>query len=118
MDLLDDPVQAKQAFVMFQRILAGSFREEERRHGKEFRKRIQTQDEMNRRADIIAKWFREMRCSLGYSMQKCMAEIPNALRAELDGARYTPPPKDKMYRAAESTIMTAEAVPGGEYNAN
>jgi len=75
---------------MFVKCLKGSYEEDERRYGKAFKQRMMTDTEMRRRSEIMARWFRVLRGDLGYSLARCEAELPGALRAELDGVLYTP----------------------------
>ena len=96
-DLLNTPEQFKRVEAAFERILADSFMEDERRSGKEFVARIKTQLEIRRRANILGKWFRILRGELGHGMIRTMDELPKALRKELDGESYTPPQKNKLW---------------------
>lgn len=90
-DLLTDSRQMLRVGLMFEKELKRSFDEDERRQGKAFRERVQTQAELKRRCDIMARWFRVFRGDLGFSIARCEAEIGRALRSELDGEIYTPP---------------------------
>lgn len=78
-------------------ILEQSFQTEENRLGKEFRQRISTQAEEKKRAKILFKWLRIMRGDMGYSLQQSLDLLPYALRTELDGGTYTPPPKNRLW---------------------
>lgn len=78
-------------------ILQESFITDERRQGKEFRTRVQTGHEIRKRGAIVYKWLRIMRKEHGYSMQQAIDLVPRALRTELDGGAYTPPPKNRLW---------------------
>jgi len=97
LSLVDRPEDKRRTLNGFTNILAGSFREDERRQGKEFVRRIHTLAEEKRRAEIIGRWFRVMRAELGYSLSRTLDEIPRALRTELDGGKYTPPERDQLW---------------------
>lgn len=81
----------------FASTLAASFAEDARRNGAEFVRKIHTQDEEKRRAEILGKWFRRLRGDLGFSLNRTLDELPRALRAELDGGSYTPPEKNRLW---------------------
>lgn len=78
-------------------ILERSFVTDETRLGKAHRQKVHTQAEERRRGMIMMRWFRVMRCDLGYSVQKALDLIPKALRTELDGGTYEPPPKNRLW---------------------
>lgn len=79
--------------------LEDSFAEDEKRLGKTFRQRIQTNAEVRRRADICCKWFRILRAECRYSTSRAISQLSHALRTELDGGQYEPPKADGMYKA-------------------
>ncbi len=84
----------------FVRILASSFRADRERNGADYEARIHTQTEERRRADILGRWFRELR-GAGFSYARTMDELPKALRAELDGGCYTPPERHRLWTPGE-----------------
>lgn len=88
--LLHNAEACLRAGRMFEKALRRSFEQDERRHGKAFRERVQTATELKRRAEIMARWFRVFRGELGYSLSQCELELGGALRSELDGTLYTP----------------------------
>lgn len=51
---------------------------------------VQTRDEIERRFKICIRWFVTMRRELHMSVPRILDEIPKALRAELDGGKYSP----------------------------
>jgi len=89
---------------MFERELRKSFATDEHRMGKAFRERVQTQAELKRRSQIMARWFRVFRGDLGYSLARCEAEMGRALRSELDGELYTPPAAIGSFGVPEGDI--------------
>lgn len=95
--LANRPGDYDRVATAFARILRASFREDERRHGRAFVDRIHTQAEEKRRAEIIGKWFRELRGGLGFSLSRTLDEIQRALRTELDGGTYTPPEGNRLW---------------------
>lgn len=104
-DLLVSPQHAARAGKLFITCLKKSFDEDERRYGKPFRKRTQTQAEQKRRALIMARWFRIFRGDLGFSLARIEVELSNALRKELDGELYTPPSADRSFGVPEGDIQ-------------
>lgn len=52
---------------------------------------ISSDIEVKRRAKICLDWYRIMRADLGYTIDKIIDFLPQALRCELDGARWEPP---------------------------
>jgi len=69
--------------------------------GRAFRERVQTQAELKRRSEIMARWFRVFRGDLGYSISQCEMEIGKALRSELDGTLFTPVAALRSYGVPE-----------------
>jgi len=95
LDLMPTEREAVQRRLV--QILIESFQTDENRMGREFRLRISTQAEEKKRAKILFKWLRIMRGDLGYSMQQSLDIVPHALRTELDGGSYSPPPKNRLW---------------------
>lgn len=95
LDLSD--TQKTQITLRFIKILKESFLTDERRKGKEYRQRVHTQAEERRRGMILMRWFRTMCGDLGYSTQKALDLLPRALRTELDGGNYEPPPYNRLW---------------------
>lgn len=104
-EMVISPAQAIRAAKLFERTLRESFERDEKMIGKAFRLKIQTQAEMKRRAEIMARWFRVFRGDLGYSMARVEAELGNALRSELDGGLYTPPSTQRMFGVPEGVAQ-------------
>jgi len=92
-----NPLQRKAVEARLCLCLAQSFLTDETRKGKDFRKRIQTKAEERRRGEILIRWFRVMRQDEGYSLQQALDLLPRALRTELDGGQYQPPPKNRLW---------------------
>lgn len=95
--LCDNPEQYESVAKKFMVILASSFETDRRRSGVESVGRIKTEAEIKRRAELIGKWFRIMRGDSGFTLQRTLDELPRALRAELDGKDYEPPPKNRLW---------------------
>ena len=91
------PMQKQGVQRRMESILADSFQTDENRKGPRFRQRIQTQAEVKRRGMIMVRWFRRMRGDEGYSVQKALDLLPGAIRTELDGGVYNPPPKNRLW---------------------
>lgn len=100
-ELSRDPTRMRACMVRFERILEASFAFDEQRDGKDFAARINTGAERRRRAHLLAKWFRTLR-HLGHSVERSLDDLSRALRCELDGMDYRPPPKHRVW------------LPGGE----
>jgi hypothetical protein len=65
-----------------------------------------TKNDVKRRFDILAKWFKVMRGDLGWSLQRALDTLPRALRAELDGEEFVPDNR--------ATWATSTTTHGGE----
>lgn len=50
-----------------------------------------TENQIKERFEICAKWFGIMRGDLKWSVQRCIDNLADALRTELDGGNYEPP---------------------------
>lgn len=100
-ELQRDPDRMRRAVARFERILEASFAFDAQRDGADFAARINTAAERRRRAQILARWFRTLR-GLGHSVERSMDDLSRALRSELDGLDYQPPPKNRVW------------LPGGE----
>lgn len=95
-DLERNPMLLRNAMQKFELILEQSFVEDIERHGKDFTARINTANERSRRAEILAHWFRILR-DLGHSTERAMDDLGRALRCQLDGTEYRPPPKHRVW---------------------
>lgn len=51
---------------------------------------LSTRNEVKRRTEICAKWTLIFRRDLKWSIERCLDELPKALRCELDGIPYQP----------------------------
>jgi hypothetical protein len=89
----------------FALLLDQSFQADELRAGVEFRQRVQTEAEVKRRGKMLFKWFRIMRCDLGMSAQQAVDLLPAALRTELDGGAYVPPPKNRLWTPTNGALI-------------
>jgi hypothetical protein len=95
-ELSRDPARMRATMARFERILEASFAFDAQRDGTDFAARINTAAEHRRRAQILAKWFRTLR-SLGHSVERSLDDLSRALRCELDGMDYQPPPKGRVW---------------------
>ncbi len=76
----------------FARALAQSFREDARTYGMDFARRmLANEGERKRRADLLAQLYRRMRGDWGWSVQRTIDTLAEALRVELDGGTYERP---------------------------
>jgi ribosomal protein L30E len=64
--------------------------------------RAPTQSEIKYRTEILYKWLITMRGDLGYSLERTLDMLPQALRCELDGTHWTPPPAERTSWGATS----------------
>lgn len=84
----------------FVRALTGAYREDVARLGRTFADRLNTDTERRRRFKILAKWYGILTGDCRYSPQHAVDEMPRALRAELDGTPYAPPPANRLWSPA------------------
>jgi len=99
-DLAADPALRALVECGMTRALSAASREDARRNGAEFARRIDTLAERRRRFGILAKWYGILTVDCRYSSQHALDELPRALRAELDGTPYTPPPANRLWSPA------------------
>lgn len=99
--LWETPAQMQRAFSEFVKILAGSFRADAARDGDAFALRHNTEAERKRRTAIMDRWYRALRAE-GFGHVRAMDELPLALRAELDGAPYTMPERNRVWAPGEA----------------
>jgi hypothetical protein len=99
--LWETPAQMQVAFTEFVRILAASFRDDAVRDGHEFALRHNTDAERKRRTAIMDRWYRTLRAE-GFGHVRAMDELSRALRAELDGAPYTMPERNRVWAPGEA----------------
>lgn len=83
-DLLNNPISLGAVTNGIEAAITKSFRTHPMRH--------KTEAEVRRRFDICVRWFRTFRTDsrFKFSIDRCVNELPKALRAELDGVTYTP----------------------------
>lgn len=84
----------------FTRALVLAYREDVARLGKEAADRLNTGFERRRRFKILAHWYEILTGDCRFSPQHAVDEIPRALRAELDGTPYAPPPANRLWTPA------------------
>jgi len=61
-----------------------------------------TRAEISRRTEIVYKWFVTMRADCGYTIEKALDLLPAALRAEMNGDDWVPPPADASWSPADA----------------
>lgn len=98
-EMVKSPQDALRVRNAICKALEASFAEDENRLGEMFRRRIQTEAEVRRRADICGKWFRTLRAECGYTTSRAISVLDQALRTELDGGTFEPPKAEGMYKA-------------------
>jgi hypothetical protein len=81
-DLLQTPASLGAVTKGIQRAVERSLKSHPMRH--------LTRDEVKRRFDICVRWFKVLRMDKKLSIERCVDEMPKALRAELDGKKYEP----------------------------
>lgn len=96
-DLVADRNQYMRVVTKFTALLAKSFEEDAERYGREFAKRICTESEKKRRAEILGKWFRVLRGDLEWSIDRTLDNLGKALRTELNGGTYKPPAGQRLW---------------------
>lgn len=100
LEIVKSPAKALEVVNHICAELAHSFKVDEKRMGKSFREKIQTQAEVERRTDILCDWFRTLRCECSYSTDRALAVLGTALRTELDGGTFEPPKAEGMFSPA------------------
>lgn len=83
-----DHAKHARVFKAFHTTIAQSFRE----HPCQI-----TQHETRRRFKILERWFRELRAGHGWSVASILDALPKALRAELNGQVWEPPPVPRVW---------------------
>ncbi len=61
--------------------------------------------EIKHRTEILYRWFTVMRAEVGYSTHRALDMLPEALRTELDGGSWEPPPVEKGWGAKEEASV-------------
>lgn len=101
-----DPQQMRPVEYAVTRIVAASFHEDARK-GAGLQGRITgevraTTAEVKRRAEIAWDWFVSMRAECGFSTVRALDLLPAALRSELDGVPWIPPPPDRAWTTRQT----------------
>lgn len=60
-----------------------------------------TRNEIKHRTDIVMNWFLVMRNEIGFSTARALDMLSEALRTELDGGNWTPPPVERAWGVKE-----------------
>ena len=97
------PQQMRPVEVAVTRVVANSFHEDAAKgagaQGRIVGEVRTTTAEIKRRAEIAWDWFVSMRAECGFSTQRALDLLPVALRSELDGVPWIPPPPDRAWTA-------------------
>jgi hypothetical protein len=97
MELVANPQKGYDVVRAICKYLDQSFKTDEALMGRSFREKIQTQREVDRRTEILCKWFEILRRECSYSTERALAVLPQALRTELDGGKFEPPKAEGMF---------------------
>lgn len=98
--LASQPSVLRKVEAGFTRALTDAYREDAKRNGQAFADRINTESERRRRFAICAKWYEIFTNECQFSPLRAVDELPRALRAELDGTPYAPPPANRLWAPA------------------
>lgn len=98
--LVGQPEVLRKVEAGFTRALVIAYREDVARLGKDAADRLNTDTERRRRFKILAHWYQILTGDCRFSPQHAVDEIPRALRAQLDGTPYAPPPANRLWTPA------------------
>jgi hypothetical protein len=98
--LAGQPALRRRVEMGFTLALKAAYDEDVRRLGRFAADRLNTEFERRRRFKILAGWYQILTHEHRYSPQHAVDEIPRALRAELDGTPYAPPPANRLWTPA------------------
>jgi hypothetical protein len=97
-----DPRQMRSVELAVTRIVAQSFHEDAKKaaglQGRVVGEVRATEREVRRRANIAWDWFIAMRAECGFSSIRAVDLLPAALRSELEGVPWIPPPPERAWR--------------------
>jgi len=98
---LVDPNKMRAVEAAVTRIIAASFHEDARKaaglQGRITGELKATEREVRRRAELCWDWFIAMRAECGFSSYHAIDLLPAALRSELDGTPWIPPPPERSW---------------------
>jgi len=95
-----DPERVRQIVTRITRVVAETFEEDRRRSAIVLLRGVSPTDaEVKRRTDLAYDWFIRLRTEAGYSSTKALDLLPRAVRAELDGESWEPPPAERGWTA-------------------
>jgi hypothetical protein len=98
--LASQPELRRKVEVGLIRALQTAYRQDVAAIGKDYADRINTEGERRRRFAILVHWYEMLTGDCRYSPQHAVDELPRALRAELDGTPYAPPPANRLWTPA------------------
>lgn len=100
-DLAGEPELLARVRRAFTRALAKSFDQDAAVCGVDFARRMNTDTERRRRAQLLATLYRRMRGDWGWSVQRTIDTLAEALRVELDGGTYERP-RGRLWLAGDN----------------
>lgn len=100
-DLTGAPDLLARVRAAFTRALARSFAQDAATYGDDFARRMNTDTERKRRAQLLATLYRRMRGDWGWSVQRTIDTLATALRVELDGGTYERP-RGRLWLAGDN----------------
>lgn len=98
--LASQPELRRKVEVGFVRALQVAYQQDVAAIGKAYADRLNTEAERRRRFAILSKWYEILTGDCRFSPQHAVDELPRALRAELDGTPYAPPPASRLWSPA------------------
>lgn len=100
-DLAGEPELLMRVQIAMSDAIAKSFRQDAAKHGFEFVRRVNTDSERKRRAQMLAMLYRRMRGDWGWSVLRTIDTLAEALRVELDGGTYERP-RGRLWLAGDN----------------
>lgn len=95
-----DPERVRRIVARIAHVVAETFEEDRSRSGIVLLRGVSPTDaEAKRRTNLAYDWFIRLRVEAGYSSTKALDFLPRALRAELDGESWEPPPAERGWTA-------------------
>jgi hypothetical protein len=107
-DLVDSPEDFKRVYDVFFTTIMLSFRLVDTA-ALGYSTIIST-DEVKRRFEICARWFRTLRGELGYGLNRTLAAIPKALVCELTDQEYKPDETMRGYASTADALSRAKII--------
>lgn len=94
----EDPKKLRIILDRITAAVAETFKEDRTRSGIVLLSQISpSQAEVKRRTNLAYDWFIRLRADCHYSTRKALDYLPRAIRAELDGESWEPPPAETSW---------------------